>query len=491
LINTAVNGNYAVYLQYLPDTNTLNLRNDGHSAWTGGTVGSATILQNLQGTIDLSLVSVSTSGNSLTLTVPVFFKSAFTGTKNCYMLGVDSGGERSDWETMGTWTINQNPVNLAVSPNSGSGGTPTFVIDWSDSDGSSDLTTLYFLINTSINGANAAYLQYLPASNTLNLRNDAGNAWSGGTIGSSTILQNSQVVVDLSGVSATTVGSFTRRLSAALKFKEGFTGNKNLYMLAIDLDGNRSDWQDMGDWGAVRGTNDPVNVSVSPTSGSGSIQAFSVRWGDNDGYSDLTSCYFLVNSTLSGNNGAYVLYQPSSNTISLRNDGHSAWLSATIGSSTILQNSQVSIDASTASTSTPNSSDRILNLTMNFKAPFVGDKNLYQMATDSLGTRSPWEDKGNYTVTSGNNVPYNTSVSPNSGSANSQTFVARWGGCRREFRVERLLFPCQWLSQRSQRCIHSLPTIHKYDQSSKRCSLSVAERNSRFRDYFGEQSGKY
>jgi hypothetical protein len=187
-------------------------------------------------------------------------------------------------------------------------------------------------------------------------------------------LENSQVSIDVSQVSASDPNSTDKSLSIPMEFKDVFAGSKNLYQLVMDSSGARSDWDDQGDFTVTSSNSAPYNTSVSPNSGSGNSQTFVARWGDADGNSDLESCYFLINSSINGSNGAYILYQPSTNTINLRNDAHSAWLSATVGSATTLENSQVSIDVSQVSASSPNSTDKSLSIPMQFKDSFAGVK---------------------------------------------------------------------------------------------------------------------
>jgi hypothetical protein len=106
----------------------------------------------------------------------------------------------------------------------------------------------------------------------------------------------------------------------------------------------------------------------------------------------------LFNTAISGHNAGYILYTPSNNTIYLRNDNHSEWMAGVIGSSTILQNSQVWIDCSEASATNLSSTNKRLRIEIYFKLAFQGQKNIYQLAIDASGARSDWEKTGEYLV---------------------------------------------------------------------------------------------
>jgi len=78
------------------------LSNDSTSGWVGSlTPGQSGTLQNSQCTVSGAALSVSGSGNNLTLNVPLSFQTAFSGAKNIYMDAYD--GTDSGWQLKGAW----------------------------------------------------------------------------------------------------------------------------------------------------------------------------------------------------------------------------------------------------------------------------------------------------------------------------------------------------------------------------------------------------
>uniref|UniRef100_Q02BA1 Uncharacterized protein n=1 Tax=Solibacter usitatus (strain Ellin6076) TaxID=234267 RepID=Q02BA1_SOLUE len=82
---------------------TLYLINDAGTQWLPGTPGAAATLQNSQCSINLASTSVAFASNTLTLNLPLTFRSAYAGGKTIYMYGADTG-TNSGWQTRGTWT---------------------------------------------------------------------------------------------------------------------------------------------------------------------------------------------------------------------------------------------------------------------------------------------------------------------------------------------------------------------------------------------------
>ena len=90
-------------------------------------------------------------------------------------------------------------------------------------------------------------------------------------------------------------------------------------------------------------------------------------------------------------------YQPATNQLNLLNDAATAWLVATPGTATTIQNSQCSVNA--ASTTVASSGNTLtLNLAMTFKPAYAGAKNVYLYATDVSGSNSGWQQLGAWTV---------------------------------------------------------------------------------------------
>jgi sugar lactone lactonase YvrE len=92
------------FIEFYRPTNTLYLLNDAGSAWTSGIVGSAGVLSNSQCSINTGTATVNLSGNDLTLTLPISFAHAFTGSKSVFSY-ISGASANSGWQTLGSWIV--------------------------------------------------------------------------------------------------------------------------------------------------------------------------------------------------------------------------------------------------------------------------------------------------------------------------------------------------------------------------------------------------
>ena len=105
LFNGALSAAGGCYVYYVPASNALFLYNDTGSSVTGPlTPGSGGTLSNSQCTLNGSGSSASGSGNTLSVALSISFKPAFTGLQNLYGYVLDSRGNVSGWQLLGTWT---------------------------------------------------------------------------------------------------------------------------------------------------------------------------------------------------------------------------------------------------------------------------------------------------------------------------------------------------------------------------------------------------
>jgi hypothetical protein len=110
LINGFIDGIGACYVAYLESINTLVLVDDGGDA--GGSYagwmllnGSGSI-QNSHCRIDGAGSSATGNGDTLTLTLNVFFYEGFVGNQAVYSAARDSGGNNNTgWQVLGTWSV--------------------------------------------------------------------------------------------------------------------------------------------------------------------------------------------------------------------------------------------------------------------------------------------------------------------------------------------------------------------------------------------------
>ncbi|MGO9094211.1 MAG: glycoside hydrolase domain-containing protein [Bryobacteraceae bacterium] len=144
----------------------------------------------------------------------------------------------------------------------------------------------------------------------------------------------------------------------------------------------------------------PIPVSVTPSSGSGLVQVFTFTYSVPKG---LENANVLINTAASGQSACWFNYSPSGNSLSLAADNAGSWSYATLGSTVTLQNSQCSIQASTATYATSASNGTsganvTLKLTVIFKTAFAGLKNIYLRAQDLTGAIGGFVQMGSWTI---------------------------------------------------------------------------------------------
>jgi hypothetical protein len=94
------------WFQYFRAENFLTMLNDANPpVWVSSTIGSGMPLSNRFCDLNPADASVLKDGSQLTLTVPVTFKPALSGSRNLFVLADGFGNRRTEWEKVGTWTV--------------------------------------------------------------------------------------------------------------------------------------------------------------------------------------------------------------------------------------------------------------------------------------------------------------------------------------------------------------------------------------------------
>jgi hypothetical protein len=354
-------------------------------------------LQNSQCSLNAAATSVTMNGATLTLNLPLTFRAGFGGAKNIYMWGSDVSGANSGWQTMGTWTVPSGVTVTMVSatPNSGSGTSQTFTLQYTDTAGAASMQQAFVLIGPALSEPNSCMLLYNVAANQITLLNDNATVWQPATPGSATTLQNSQCSLNVAATSVTMNGA-TLTLNLPLTFAAGYGGAKNIYMWGSDVSGANSSWQTMGTWTVPSGVT-VTTVSATPNSGSGTSQTFTLQYADTAGAANMQQAFVLIGPALSEPNSCMLLYNVAANQITLLNDNATVWQPATPGSSTTLQNSQCSLNVAATSV-TMNGATLTLKVPLTFAAGYAGAKNIYMWGSDTSGVISGWQQMGTWTA---------------------------------------------------------------------------------------------
>jgi hypothetical protein len=213
------------------------------------------------------------------------------------------------------------------------------------------------------------------------------------TLGSSGTLSNSHCSVNMAASSVSSSGN-DLYLNLAITFTSAFAGARNTYMYATDHASQVSGWQQVGTW-----TASPLApLSVSPASGSGATQSFSVTYVDPAGYSDISEAQFLVQTSVNGLNACYLKYNQQANAFYLTTDDASVWQGPiTPGGSGSVQNSRCVLTGATSSVS---HSGPTLTATfgLTFTSTFSGAKNTYAYVSTVSGPVAGWVQLGTWTV---------------------------------------------------------------------------------------------
>ena len=138
----------------------------------------------------------------------------------------------------------------------------------------------------------------------------------------------------------------------------------------------------------------PAAVSVTPNSGSGTIQTFALQYSDTYGAANLKLVYAWFNTQDAVNNSCELYYNAGTHQINLLNDAATAWMSATPGTATTLQNSQCSLNVA-AATVTPSGNNLTLSLPMTFEELLSPEPRASICPrSDVSGPNSGWQQLG-------------------------------------------------------------------------------------------------
>ena len=312
------------------------------------------------------------------------------------------------------------PGPITVSPASGTGLTGTFTFNISHASGSAAVVNTAFLFNASYSFAGGCYVYYDRGANLISLYKDAGAVWLPLTPGAAATVDNGVCAISGTGL---TVNSTANALSIGLPvtFSAAFAGNKLVFANANDAAGLGAGWPQLGAW-SVLPPSAPAVGTVTPASGTGLSQSFTVVFSDANGASDIASAGVFFNGVYSTANGCYFEWRRATNTILLFRDSDSAYLPVTPGNAAAVENANCSITGAGASVALAGS-QLTLTVPVTFKSAFVGAKSAYAYAADGGGLTSGWQSVGSWTPTPAY-APTAASVAPASGGGQSQAFTA-------------------------------------------------------------------
>ena len=228
-------------------------------------VGTTSAAQNVTlmnaGSGPLSIASIAISGTNATsfgetngcgislpagtsCTIAVTFDPTTTGSLSATLTITDNAnnvpGATQTVALSGSGIPAPVVTSVSVTPSSGTGTTQTFGFEYSDTDGSADLGTVYALFNTTTSLVKACYVYYVQSSNLLYLENAAGSGAQGSVApGSTSTVSNGYCQISGIGSSVTASGN-NLTVNVNITFKSTFTGAKTIYMNAVSNEGETS-----------------------------------------------------------------------------------------------------------------------------------------------------------------------------------------------------------------------------------------------------------
>jgi Beta-propeller repeat len=381
----------ACYVVYDRNAGTIALVWDNAAGSDQKALGSPLQLQNSQ--CRVGAVTASASGLSQIITVALFFKGSFNGTKNIYMYGADAG-LNTGWVVRGIYLVASGgaPAATSVVPGAGLGAAQRFSFTVSDPGGAGFLTGIAMLISPTLGTANACSMVYDRTANVVSLGYDnPANGATPVTPGSNTVASNGQCA--LNGANTTVAAGITSLVvTVDLSFNANWFGPKNVYLLASETIVD-SGWVTVGGWTVTGGA--PTADSVFPASGSGTFPNFTFTSSDSASPFNITGMSMLITSGAPSvlTNACYLIYNRTTGTIGLYNNGATTLSTKPIGSSATLSNSQCAVGYTVMVTS-GNSVSFTINVMF---SGFSGAKSVYLQANEP-NTNSGWVQRGTWTV---------------------------------------------------------------------------------------------
>jgi hypothetical protein len=319
-----------------------------------------------------------------------------------------------------------NVTSDSVAPQSGTGSSQAFSLKYSDTVGAADIASAWVWFSApggSMTNSCAAY--YERSSNRVFLLNDVGSQWTSGVVGSASTLRNTQCSIALGSTTASNAGQVLT-VNLPVTFATTYSGSKNVILFAGSMAGLTSGWQQRGTWTVPAGQQSVMTTSVTPSSGSGMSQSFTLQYSDSAGAADISSALaWFGPAGASAANTCAAYYERSVNTLFLLNDPGTQWMPGVLGSASTLRNSQCSIALATTTVSLAGQVLTV-NLPVTFAAAFSGAKNVSLFAGSATGVTTGWELRGSWTVPGTQATVTADSVAPSSGSGASQSFALQY-----------------------------------------------------------------
>ena len=361
----------ACWLYYNAGTNTLDV-NRSNTWSTPGAVGSGgSILNGDACTVDTNAVTVSNSGNDLTLAIPIQLSYADNNTWPIFVAAQSKENIDTDYSQLGTVTAEtpqqSGTFSLSISPNNGvyarPGSTVTYTLTMTDQNGFSEPVTF-------------------SASTETATKSDT-----------------TQLSYSFNPATLTTSGTSTMTVS----FPDSATPDE--YFIKVTGSSQSVSQSVSGD---ILLQNGPPSGTLSPTTGTGSSQTFTLDFFENP-WSHPTFLNMLIASSLDGRNACWISFDNSGDfgpgdsgagQIFLASDDGTSWVSAGVANrlggpgSGSASNSQCTIGpGAILGYNSPG-----LHIPVTFTSTFAGPKTIYVYAVDGAGYETGYQPMGAWSI---------------------------------------------------------------------------------------------
>jgi hypothetical protein len=374
---------------------------------------------------------VSASGNTLVFKLRITLWGSYSHSyQNVYLWVKDNEGHDTGWVQTGTWTLTKYVPSVVSGIPTGPGTTPqTFTFSVSDQDGFADINNVYFLINTlPVVTQNSCHGLYNRAQNAFFLYNDAVSVMMGPLpAGSQGTLQNSQCILYGASSSLVSASGSNLTITVGLALQGSYLGtNQNVYLWVKDTADRNTGWVQTGGWFLAQ-THYPAVVSGTPAVSSVTPQVFTFTGQDLDGYGDIDTIYFEVNTWPSAApNSCHGFYKRAQNAFYLYNDALTVLMGPlSPGTPATLQNSRCVVYGSSSSVVSASGFNLVINVGLGLQGPYAGTRqNVYLWVKDNEGRDTGWVETGAWNLAPPpTHTPSVVAGTPTSSSFTQQTFT--------------------------------------------------------------------
>jgi hypothetical protein len=244
-------------IEYNRISNGMRLIDNAGTGWLGPiegvpVAGTTPPLSNNACTVTVSGVTVNFSGTDMIVSVPVTFKPAgVTFVLGTFLQEQDTSGAWTDFRQYGNWVVpgaptKAGPYIVGSNPPSGAGSSTTLTVTVGHTNGLPTLGDVHIRYNTAIVGGSPCHIVYFSQTNQVALVNDAQTGIVG-PVALGTALGTGRCSIGAGGSRVISGNNLTVTLPLTFGVAQ-FSGTKNLYVTAFDVNGAVTHWVQTGTW---------------------------------------------------------------------------------------------------------------------------------------------------------------------------------------------------------------------------------------------------